>query len=76
TDVSIAELAQMIAQTVGYTGHIEFDRSKPDGTPVKRTDVTRLHQTGWQHRITLLDGLKVTYDAFLEETRSKSLRET
>ena len=75
TDVSIAELAQLVAQTVGYTGQIEYDRSKPDGTPVKRTDVTRLHQTGWQHRITLLEGLKVTYEAFLRESQSKCLRE-
>ena len=74
TDVSIAELAQLIAQTVGYEGRIEYDRTKPDGTPVKRTDVTRLHQTGWQHRITLAEGLKLTYDSFLEESRTNRLR--
>ncbi|MFN6208149.1 MAG: NAD-dependent epimerase/dehydratase family protein, partial [Planctomycetota bacterium] len=75
TDVSIAELAQLIAQTVGYTGQIDYDRTKPDGTPVKRTDVTRLHQTGWQHRITLAEGLKLTYDSFLDESRTQRLRE-
>jgi len=75
TDVSIGELAQLVAQTVGFTGQIEYDRSKPDGTPVKRTDVTRLHQTGWQHRITLAEGLKLTYDSFLDESRTQRLRE-
>ena len=65
-DCTIRELAQTIAQAVGYKGRVVFDASKPDGTPRKLLDVTRLHQLGWYHEISLEAGLASTYQWFLE----------
>lgn len=65
-DCTICELAQTIAQAVGYKGRVVFDASKPDGTPRKLLDVTRLHQLGWYHEISLEAGLASTYQWFLE----------
>jgi len=73
-DLSIIELAQMVAGVVGFKGEILTDPSRPDGTPVKCTDVSRLSATGWQARIELADGLKQTYQAFLEESNLGNLR--
>ncbi|CAN1507840.1 WcaG Nucleoside-diphosphate-sugar epimerases [Rhabdaerophilaceae bacterium] len=61
TDVTIAELAQAIAGVTGYRGEIRFDPSRPDGTPRKLLDVSRLKSLGWQARIGLEDGLKSAY---------------
>jgi len=61
TDVSILELAQLIAGVVGYYGTIETDPSKPDGTPRKLLDVSKLHALGWQHRIQLSSGIAQVY---------------
>lgn len=60
-DIPISELAQLVADIVGYHGAIEFDRSKPDGTPRKLVDVRRLTQLGWRARIGLADGIRSTY---------------
>ncbi len=65
-DCTIRELAQTIAQVVGYKGRVVFDAGKPDGTPRKLLDVTRLHQLGWYHEISLEAGLASTYQWFLE----------
>ncbi|WP_288846859.1 GDP-L-fucose synthase [uncultured Citrobacter sp.] len=65
-DCTIRELAQTIAQVVSYKGRVVFDASKPDGTPRKLLDVTRLHQLGWYHEISLEAGLASTYQWFLE----------
>jgi GDP-L-fucose synthase len=65
SDVTIAELAQGIAQTVGYTGKIEFDATKPDGTPRKWMDSKRLNDLGWQAQVSLLEGLKLAYQDFI-----------
>ena len=65
-DCTIRELAQTIAKVVGYKGRVVFDASKPDGTPRKLLDVTRLHQLGWYHEISLEAGLASTYQWFLE----------
>ena len=65
-DCTIRELAQTIAEVVGYKGRVVFDASKPDGTPRKLLDVTRLHQLGWYHEISLEAGLASTYQWFLE----------
>lgn len=73
-DLTILELAHRISEVVGYRGEIVTDPSRPDGTPVKRTDVTRLNQTGWRPRIDLTEGLRRTYAAFLEESRQGRLR--
>jgi GDP-L-fucose synthase len=64
-DVSISELAQTVSATVGYTGGIVFDTTKPDGTPRKLMDVAKLHALGFQHRTTLEQGLKTAYADFL-----------
>jgi len=61
-DVTIAELAAMIADVVGFRGALVFDRSKPDGTPRKLLDVGKLQALGWQARTPLADGLRATYD--------------
>ena len=64
-DVTIAEVAQAIAQTVGYTGQIEFDTSKPNGAPRKWMDSSRLNALGWQAKVYLHQGLAVAYQNFL-----------
>ena len=74
-DISIAELADLVAKTVGYEGQIEFDPSKPDGTPVKRTDTRLIAETGWKPTISLNEGLRRTYQSFLHEGERSLLRE-
>jgi GDP-L-fucose synthase len=64
-DLSIGELAEMIRDLVHPAAHIVFDTSKPDGTPRKLLDVSKLHRIGWRHRIALRDGVRETYDWFL-----------
>lgn len=65
-DLRIKELAEMIKKTVGFTGEIVNDTTKPDGTPKKQLDVSKLHGLGWQHKIELADGIKSTYEWFLK----------
>lgn len=65
-DISILELAEKIKNIIGYNGEIVWDHSKPDGTPRKLLDVSKLHQLGWKHTIELEDGLKTTYSWFQE----------
>lgn len=65
-DVTIAEVAQIVKEVVGYRGVLAFDRSKPDGTPRKFLDSSRLHATGWRPSISLRDGITATYQWFLE----------
>jgi GDP-L-fucose synthase len=65
-DVTIAELAEMIRRIVGFDGELRFDPSKPDGTPRKLLDVTRLRALGWRPRISLETGLEHAYRWFLE----------
>lgn len=60
-DLSIAELAQMVKEVVGFEGQLEFDTSKPDGTPRKLLDVSRIHALGWKHHIELRDGISEVY---------------
>jgi len=64
-DVKIKELAETIKEIVGFTGEIIWDSSKPDGTPRKLLDVSRLHGLGWKHNIDLQKGIKMTYDWFV-----------
>jgi GDP-L-fucose synthase len=63
-DVTIAELAQLIGRVVGYEGRIEFDASKPDGTPRKLMDSSKLRRLGWAPRVPLLEGMIETYAQF------------
>ena len=65
-DISIAELADMLAKVTGFSGRIGYDRSRPDGTPRKLLDVSRLKALGWQSSIPLEEGIRQTYDWFLE----------
>ncbi len=61
-EISIRELAALVARTVGFDGIIEFDASKPDGTPRKLTDVTKLHSLGWHHQVDIEEGVKRLFD--------------
>lgn len=65
-DVSIAELAEIIAKTVGYKGCTEFDTSKPDGMPRKLLDTSKAESLGWKYKTELEDGIKLTYEDFLK----------
>lgn len=65
-DIAIADLASLIARVVGYQGRFVFDSSKPDGTPRKLLDVSRLHSLGWRHSIALEAGIRMSYAWFLE----------
>jgi nucleoside-diphosphate-sugar epimerase len=73
TDISILELAQMVAEITGFTGRIALDPSKPDGTARKLMDVTRLADMGWQASISLRDGVEGTYEWFKDH--ADTLRE-
>ena len=65
-DVSIKELAESVKAVVGYEGELKFDTSKPDGTPRKLLDVSKLNAIGWHEKIKLNDGIKSTYEWFLD----------
>lgn len=65
TDVTIRELAETVVRVVGFEGSLRFDTSKPDGTPRKLMDVSRLRGLGWQARTTLEDGIRLAYQDFL-----------
>lgn len=64
-DISIRELAETIKRVVGYKGEIVFDATKPDGTPKKLLDVSKLHDLGWQYKTELEDGLRASYEDFV-----------
>jgi GDP-L-fucose synthase len=66
-DISIAEFARVVADAVGYTGTISYDHSKPDGTPRKLLDVSRLAGLGWRASTPLKDGIRLAYQAYLRE---------
>jgi GDP-L-fucose synthase len=68
-DITIREIAELIREIVGYRGRIAWDTSKPDGTPRKLLDVSRLHRLGWQHRIGLRQGLAAYYRWYQENER-------
>ncbi|MEI6019840.1 MAG: GDP-L-fucose synthase [Bacteroidota bacterium] len=70
-DVSIKELASLIQGVVGHKGHIVFDITKPDGTPRKLMDVSRLHKLGWNHKIELRDGIQMVYNDFVKKENVK-----
>jgi len=65
-DISIADFATLVAEVVGYAGSFEYDTSRPDGTPRKLVDVTRLNELGWQSKISLREGVERTYAWYLE----------
>lgn len=66
-DISIKDLAILIKGIIGYEGEIKFDTSRPDGTPRKLMDVSKLHSKGWKHKIELSEGIKLAYQDFLSK---------
>ncbi|NCF94734.1 MAG: GDP-L-fucose synthase, partial [Verrucomicrobiaceae bacterium] len=72
-DQSIGDLAQAVKEAVGYEGKLTFDTSKPDGTPRKLLDSTRIQDSGWNPAISLQDGLKTTYNSFLEASEGQTV---
>ena len=64
-DISIAELAHLVAKTCGYTGRIIFDQTKPEGAPRKLMDSSRIKESGWLPRVSLIEGIQKTYKAYL-----------
>jgi GDP-L-fucose synthase len=73
-DLTIRELAECVAGIVGYEKHLVFDSSKPDGTPRKLLDVSRLTSAGWRARTSLRTGLTITYKHFLQDVSSAAVR--
>ena len=73
-DIKISELAEKVAATVGYGGCIEWDQSKPDGTPKKQLDVSRLTSMGWRASIGLTEGLQKAYGDYKIRLREGTLR--
>jgi len=74
-DVTIAELAHLVGETVGFEGSIVFDASKPDGTPRKLLDVSKLKALGWQAQTPLRDGLQRAYADFVHMTQERGINE-
>lgn len=70
-ELSILELANIIKKTVGFEGAIECDTSKPDGTPRKLMDVSRINELGWKHKVSLQEGIKKTYEWYLSTLDNK-----
>jgi GDP-L-fucose synthase len=68
-DLTIADLASLVKSIIGYQGEIRFDPSKPDGTPRKLMDVSKLHSKGWKHKIDLAEGIKLAYNDFLSKEK-------
>jgi GDP-L-fucose synthase len=67
-EVTILELVSAICEVVGFEGEIVHDTSKPDGTMLKRMDVSKIHSLGWKHNTTLLDGIRLTYKDFIKNS--------
>ena len=70
-EVSIKELAYIVKDITEFDGEIKFDESKPDGTPRKLMDSSRLHELGWKHKTSLREGLSRAYQFFQKEIREK-----
>jgi len=71
-DQTILELAELIAKVVGYKGHIQWDNSKPDGTPQKLLDVSKLTKQGWQPSIELEDGIRSVYRWYMDQLNNST----
>jgi GDP-L-fucose synthase len=74
-DISIGDLARLVMKTVGYEGELSFDARKPDGTPRKLTDISKIKATGWAPKIPIDQGVPMAYQSFLEEQAAGTLRE-
>jgi len=74
-DISILDLAELVAEIVGYRGELRHDLSKPDGTLLKRTDISLISKSGWSPQIGLREGISQTYASYLEELQANLVRE-
>jgi GDP-L-fucose synthase len=70
-DITIADFARLVAEVVGYAGELAFDTARPDGTPQKLLDVSKLAGLGWTAKTALRDGIKAAYADFLEQGRGR-----
>ncbi|MHA8053634.1 GDP-L-fucose synthase [Aquirufa sp. OSTEICH-129A] len=70
-DVSILELAEMVKKVIGFEGSIHWDTSRPDGTPRKLMDISKLHALGWKHEIELEEGIRLAYQDFLQNPNTR-----
>ncbi|MGX5687374.1 GDP-L-fucose synthase [Arcticibacter tournemirensis] len=70
-EISIKELALLVKEVVGFKGEIDFDASKPDGTPRKLMDVSKLHSYGWKHTIELPEGIRLAYEDFQKQYKER-----
>lgn len=75
TDISIGDLADLVRGAVGYEGELTFDTSRPDGTPRKLTDISKIKETGWAPKIPIEQGVAMAYQSFLDEQAAGTLRE-
>ncbi|MGE7467971.1 GDP-L-fucose synthase [Bosea sp. NPDC003192] len=69
-DIAIKDFATLVAEVVGYRGQIRYDASRPDGTPRKLVDVSKMEKLGWRASVPLVEGLKLAYDSFLDARKS------
>jgi len=70
-DIAIKDLAELIKEVVGFEGDIQWDSSKPDGTPRKLLDISRITSLGWKSQVSLADGIRSTYQWFLENSSNE-----
>ena len=75
TYISIGDFARLVRDAVGYEGELTFDTSKPDGTPRKLTDISKIKETGWAPKIPIEQGVAMAYQSFLDEQAAGTLRE-
>lgn len=68
-DITIKDLALLIKKVIGFEGDLQFDTSKPDGTPRKLMDVSKLHSQGWKHKVELEEGIRLAYHDFLQKQK-------
>jgi GDP-L-fucose synthase len=68
-EIAVRDLADLVAEVVGYTGRLTFDISKPDGTPRKLLDVSRIRALGWEPKTDFRDGIRLAYQDFLQNHR-------
>lgn len=71
-EVTIQELAETVKEVIGFTGDLTFDKTKPDGTPRKLLDCTKIHEAGWEHKVTLKEGITYAYKDFLSSKDTRS----
>ncbi|MFZ2189846.1 MAG: GDP-L-fucose synthase [Candidatus Magasanikiibacteriota bacterium] len=64
TDITIKELTELVKKVIGFAGEIVWDTTKPDGTPQKLQDMTKMHSLGWKHKIELEEGIRMTYESY------------